>query len=145
MLKLNDTVVVKNDKGEVVGTKVYERVFLSHGEGDATESVDVTANGKNVGTKVRPTEASKVDANQLFTDAVAFLQQRYPKSNPLMVLLEKAEYALDLTERAAIRLEILPPKVQDADKAIDSMARKLAALNGISVAQATEQIRALLG
>ena len=140
-----DVVVVKDPKGKVIATKVYDRVYLAHAEGDEVKTLDVTADGKVVGQKVRPEDkASKVDTQALFAAAVEYIQAQFPKSDPLRVVLENTEYGLDLRERAGIRSHLVPPKEVDADKAIESMAKKLMAINReLTIEQARDLVRSI--
>ncbi len=144
MLTCQDMVVVKDSKGGVIATKNYDRVYLSHAEGDDVTSQDVTADGKVVGTKERPDGPSKTDSQQLFRDAVEYVQQQHPKSDSLIVVLENTEYGLDLRVRAGIRSQLVPPKEIDADKAVQKMAKTLMSLNReLSLDQAIDLVRGI--
>ena len=145
MLQSTDIVVVKDAKGHVIATKEYERVHLSHAEGDELETVDVTSDGKTVGAKIRPKGVSLTDPETLFSAAVGHIQAEYPKSNPLLVILEAVEYALDLKARAAIRSSLLPAKIADPDKQVEKMAKTLMGLDSsYTLDTAKAKIRSLL-
>lgn len=146
MRLLNDLVVVKNEKNEMVSTEVYQRVYLAYGPNDAIEEKAVTAGSKSVGTKQVPKESKSVhDPNELFTEAIAWLQKEKPKSDPLIVLLGEAEYGLDLAARASIRNRIAPSKPIDEDKTVEKAAKMLLAL-GLhkDLATAKDAVRAQL-
>src|SRR3954463_13876661 len=104
MLKLTDLVVVKNEKGEVIATQAYQRVYLAYGPNDPFITRDVKSGKEKIGEKQEPKDTKSVhDSNELFAAAIEYIQTEKPKSDAVIVLLSEAEYGLDLAARGAVR------------------------------------------
>jgi len=142
MLKCNDLVVVKDESGKVIATVPYERVYYSCGDGDMTESVDVTANGQLIGLKLRPVGKSTHNSQALFAEMVADFQAQDPKGDPIARVLRECEYSADLGARNAIRARA-KAEAEGPEKAIEQAVKKLlVAIPGLSAAQARDMIDA---
>lgn len=129
MLICKGIVVTKDAKGDLSALKAYDRVYLNFGPNDEIETVDKTVNGKKVGDVTRPKGDRSVHAPQdLMRDALTFLQSKFPKSDPVGILLESADYGLDLKAQAPIRQSITPGKPIDEDKATEKTAKLLVAM-----------------
>jgi hypothetical protein len=140
MLKCNDVVVVKDESGKVVSVVPYERTYYAFGAGDQTEEVEVTANGKTVGTKVRPTGKTTHDSQSLFAEMVADFQAQDGESDPIARVLSECEYSADLGQRNAIRARA-KSEAEGPEKAIEAAVKKLlVAIPGLTAAQARAMI-----
>jgi hypothetical protein len=140
MLKCNDVVVVKDEAGKVTSVVLYERTYYAYGQGDKVETVEVTANGEKVGTKVRPVGQTSHDSQALFAEMVADFQREDPSSDPILRVLRECEYSADLGERNAIRARA-KAEAEGPERAIEQAIKKLlVAIPGLSAAQARAMI-----
>lgn len=146
MVRLQDVVVVKKDGKIVTGGIVpFSRVYLEFGETDATEkrTAKATDGDKSVdaGEVVSPVELdrpkdfegafnpSKTASSDLFTAAIAYLQEAEPRIDPLWQLLHLASGQLNLDQRKPIHDEKRPKLIKaiTEDAAIVKAATALVA------------------
>lgn len=125
-------VQVKNGKGEVIASQVYQKVVF-HGTA-RNDKGDVV---------------STVKDEELLGSALAFFQKEAgEKGNGLIELLDAATYAYDLSRRATIR-QSLVTAMEGPEKAIektikDMMAMRAAAGKPISEDVARQKVMALM-
>lgn len=131
MLTLKDVVYVKDAK-RVIADVPFDRVYLQYGPQDRTEkreskAVSVEADGTlktythtvevPVGVEVQDANGAVLgvvsvhDANELFADAIAYLQTR-TSLNPVWVVLDKASGDLNLELRKPIHEANRPKKIK---------------------------------
>jgi len=140
MLTCKDIAYKRNEKGEVVEQKVYDRIYFEFGSADPIEERDKTVGGKSIG-KIQVPKADKtvMDHNDLFAETITYLQDVRKVSEPLLHVLRFFSKGDDLATRPTFTAD----KPVDVDKATEAAAKKLVALGLFSsVAEASADIRA---
>jgi hypothetical protein len=137
MLSLQDVIYAKNDKKKVILHEPFTRVYLEYDKSTPTETKESKVNSvnddgtvevKKMNVVVPVEDPSKVDTatfkNRL-DDAVIYLSEKFPKSNPIFLLLSHASNGLNLE----MRKEAAPTKETKAKPVSEDEAiRKSAAL-----------------
>ncbi len=129
MLTCKGIVVTKNAKGDMEKMQSYDRVYFAYGPNDEVVEQGKMVNDKEVGKVTKPKADKSVHpSRELLKAALDFIQTEYPKSDPVTVLLESADYGFDLKRQAPIRAALSPSKPVDEDKANEKMAKTLVAM-----------------
>lgn len=154
MLKLKDVVVIKQE-GKETKKIPYDRVYLTHTEGDKTVQREKKSDNVVIATieEPDPDVPSKADVNTLSTEALNAMReftvkkegqsdQSYQAALTLR-LLEAAQYGLDLWQRGKIQAKERVGVV-DVDKSVERMAA-IAVKAGMAanLQEAIEQIKAM--
>jgi hypothetical protein len=125
----------------------YDRIYYAFGPNDPIVERPKMVNDKEVGKVTVPQEARSGKtvhpSRDLLKDALADLQAKNPKSDPVLILLSGFDYGNDLQDQAPIRAR-LSGKPIDEDKATEKMAKALVAMgNFATVDEATAFVRSL--
>jgi hypothetical protein len=123
MLKLREVIVTPAQGGNPAIVSEFQKSWYTHAVGDTTKAVDVTSKGNKVDTVQRPDGNSKQNADVLLADAIADMQAEFPKSDPVIKVLEFLTKGKDLLDRASAR----PKSAEDLAKETEKLAKLLVA------------------
>jgi hypothetical protein len=159
MLKGKNVVIVKGDKTTRTVIREYERVYLTHGAGDETESFEKTNDGKAllmsaefdwIGVDglplpadaltnkpwegIRPKGKTKYKPDTLVPEALAYMAEVYPgtekePADTYGLLLKGADYGADLWARNNLQADIRPKAPVDRESSIKKAVKLFMAMN----------------